>query len=236
MRNIVVLDNPFINGYINILRNKHTKPNYFTWTLKHIGRDMLYDIIRHETSSRVVDLETPVGSAKGEEIAENLVLIEILRAAMPMASGARERVDELENISRSWGIVDAKRLEGENYCIEDAILNNKIIDVNIQYTTWKVPQSNEESVIFVLDPMLASGSTLRHVIERLQQERKYKKIVSLSIFAAKYGIEKMASQFPEVNFYTCAIDTGGINGSGLNKDCYIDPGCGDAGDRSANTD
>jgi uracil phosphoribosyltransferase len=57
------------------------------------------------------------------------------------------------------------------------------------------------------------------------KDRGIKNIKMMSILAARQGIEKLATDHPDVDFYCACIDEK-LNGHG-----YIDPGLGDAGDR-----
>ncbi|MCF7864612.1 MAG: uracil phosphoribosyltransferase, partial [Kiritimatiellales bacterium] len=81
---------------------------------------------------------------------------------------------------------------------------------------------------FILDPMLATGGS---VIEGINKVKKWgvKKIAILCLIAAPEGIAKVSATHPDVDIFTCAID------DHLNKDAYIVPGLGDAGDRIFNT-
>ena len=54
-------------------------------------------------------------------------------------------------------------------------------------------------------------------------------IKMLSIIAATEGIEKLKSEFPDIEIHTCVVD------ERLNEDRFIVPGLGDAGDRLFNT-
>ncbi len=48
----------------------------------------------------------------------------------------------------------------------------------------------------------------------------------LNVIASKQGIECVENNHPQVEIYTCAVD------EKLNKDGYIVPGLGDAGDKA----
>ena len=50
-----------------------------------------------------------------------------------------------------------------------------------------------------------------------------------SIIAAPEGIERMRTEFPDIDIHTCVID------ERLNDQKFIVPGLGDAGDRIFNT-
>ena len=76
--------------------------------------------------------------------------------------------------------------------------------------------------------MLATGGSASAALKMLKN-RGAKKIFFLCIVSAPRGIEKLSSEHPDVEIFTAAID------EGLNANCYIVPGLGDAGDRIFNT-
>ena len=92
----------------------------------------------------------------------------------------------------------------------------------------KLPESSPVDIAFVLDPMLATGGSAAMAIAALQ-DWGVPTIKMLSILSAPEGIERMETEFPDVEIHTCAID------DGLNEDRFILPGLGDAGDRIFNT-
>ncbi len=76
---------------------------------------------------------------------------------------------------------------------------------------------------FILDPMLATGGSVNATI-KLLKEAKCQNIYALFIVASAKGVETVHELYPDVNIYTCSID------SELNDKGYIVPGLGDAGD------
>ena len=88
----------------------------------------------------------------------------------------------------------------------------------------KVPKNLEESKVFLLDPMLATGKTAEAAIEFLK-ERGAKDVTMLCVIAAPEGVKTVQKAFDDVDVYTAAYDVK------LNEKGYIVPGLGDAGDR-----
>ena len=72
--------------------------------------------------------------------------------------------------------------------------------------------------------MLATGGSAEDAIELLK-EKGVGKIKFLSIISAPEGLKRVSKKYPDVTFYTSCID------EKLNKNKYIVPGLGDAGDR-----
>ena len=89
---------------------------------------------------------------------------------------------------------------------------------------FKVPKDIEKREAIILDPMLATGGSACDAIELLK-EKGVKKIKFLCIISAPEGLQKVNEKYPDVKIYTACID------DHLNKNKYIVPGLGDAGDR-----
>jgi uracil phosphoribosyltransferase len=81
-----------------------------------------------------------------------------------------------------------------------------------------------ERTAIVLDPMLATGGSMISAVSLLKS-RGATDIRALVLVAAPEGVAALAAAHPDVRAWTAAID------SHLNKDGYILPGLGDAGDR-----
>ena len=79
-------------------------------------------------------------------------------------------------------------------------------------------------MIFVLDPMLATGGSASAAIQFLK-DRGVTNIKFLCIIASPEGVEVLQREHPDVDIYVAALD------EGLNDHAYIVPGLGDAGDR-----
>lgn len=82
----------------------------------------------------------------------------------------------------------------------------------------------DQRLIVVLDPMLATGGSAIAAIDFIKAHGG-KSIKFMSIIAAPEGVERLAKAHPDVQIYCGNIDRQ------LNKDAYICPGLGDAGDR-----
>jgi uracil phosphoribosyltransferase len=96
----------------------------------------------------------------------------------------------------------------------------------LEPVTYFVKMTNqmEERIALIVDPMLATGGTLIATIKMLY-EVGCKQIRGLFIVSAPEGIQKVTKQYPDVEIFTAAID------EKLDKNGYILPGLGDAGDK-----
>jgi uracil phosphoribosyltransferase len=88
----------------------------------------------------------------------------------------------------------------------------------------KLPDGIENSLVLVVDPMLATGGSACDAITELKK-RGCKNIKFMAIIGAPEGVSKVCETHPDVNVYVSTLDRC------LNEHGYILPGLGDAGDR-----
>jgi uracil phosphoribosyltransferase len=88
----------------------------------------------------------------------------------------------------------------------------------------KVPSDLAHAVVFLLDPMLATGGSAAMAVDGLKG-RGARRVRLLSIVAAPEGVAHLAEVIPDAVIYTAALDRA------LNDRKYILPGLGDFGDR-----
>jgi uracil phosphoribosyltransferase len=94
---------------------------------------------------------------------------------------------------------------------------------------FKIPKQADQKTFIVLDPMLATGGTMIAAINRLK-DLGAKDIHSICIISSPEGMNEFCNHHQDVNIYTGALD------ERLNKNKYIVPGLGDAGDRLYGTE
>ena len=135
---------------------------------------------------------------------DNYVFVPILRAGLGMLDGAVS-VLQGARVGHIGMYRDEKTFEPVNYF-------------------FKVPDKIEEKEVIILDPMLATGGSACDAIELLKS-RGVKKIKFLCIIAAPEGLKRVSKDHPDVEIYAACCD------EKLNKNKYIVPGLGDAGDR-----
>ncbi len=204
--------NTLISEAVGKIRNKNTTPADFRINLKRIGSYLAYEASKF-LETEELSTETPLGIAYFNKIKNNIVIITILRAAVPMSEGV------LEVLNRAKvGIISAARGkqlqdDGKDFRIDSMYSNIPIL---------------EGKNVIIVDPMIASGSTLTFTLKEIENKKPLK-IIVLCAIASQFGIERIQEEFPEVIILVGAID------KELNKKGYIVPGLGDAGDRAFNT-
>ena len=88
----------------------------------------------------------------------------------------------------------------------------------------KLPESIDQRLALVVDPMLATGGSAVEAIAYIKA-RGGKNIKFMAIFAAPEGLKRLHEAHPDVQIYVGHVDRC------LNETAYICPGLGDAGDR-----
>lgn len=90
----------------------------------------------------------------------------------------------------------------------------------------KLPESIARRSVLLVDPMLATGGSVKIAIaELLRRGVKEENIVFLNVVACPEGLDALFAAHPKVLVVTGAVDTR------LNEQKYIVPGLGDFGDR-----
>jgi uracil phosphoribosyltransferase len=205
---VTVVDHPMVQEQLTLVRDKRSNQVAFRKAIYRLGRYMAYEFLR-SMEVQETPVETPIGPAVGHKVKGNnkIVIILILRAAIPFVEGMYKNFP----MART-GIISAWRGKPPDFPID------------VRYS--KLPEIRADDVVIMADPMLATGHTLREVAKLVLAGKNPKRVAFFSVISTQQGIDYVAKEFPEAEFYTCAIDPK------LNDHGYIVPGLGDAGDRS----
>jgi uracil phosphoribosyltransferase len=200
----VELKHPLIEHKLAILRDEKTGTKEFRELIKEISMFLCYEAMK-EVELDEVEIKTPIEKMKTHKLNEDkYAFVPILRAGMGMLDGVITVVPNAK-----IGHIGMYRDE------------ETFIPVNYFF---KVPKDIENREVFLLDPMLATGGSAIDAIDLLK-EKGVKKINFLCIIAAPEGLKAVEEKHPDVKIYCAHID------KKLNKNKYIVPGLGDAGDR-----
>lgn len=203
MGKLFISEHPLIQHKMSMLRDKNTSTKEFRELVNEITKLLTYEATR-ELPVEDTTVETPVAEAQCKKVTKDIVVVPILRAGLGMVDGFHDLIPS-SKIGHIGLYRDPDTLTPvEYYC--------------------KVPKNLEESKVFLLDPMLATGKTAEAAIEFLK-ERGAKDVTMLCIIAAPEGVKTVQKAFDDVDVYTAAYDVK------LNEKGYIVPGLGDAGDR-----
>ena len=204
MANVHVLDHPLIHHKLAVLRNKETPVKEFRELVSEIAGLMCYEATRNLPTMEV-EVETPICTAKCRMLAgKKLAIVPILRAGLGM-------VDSIVDLIPSAKI-------GHIGLYRDPETHKPV-----EYYC-KLPDDIGNRVVFVVDPMLATGGSAVAAIDFLKQHG-CKNFIMMNVIGCPEGIKRVLEAHPDVDIYMAACD------ERLNEHKYIIPGLGDAGDR-----
>lgn len=200
---------------LTTLRAADTSRAEFRAGLERLGRLCGFVLSNSRFDTDSIPVETPLAATRGTRITgrEHVVLITILRAAIPFVRGLQEVFPDARE-----GVISASRDEG------DGMPASGTFPITVTYE--KVPAIEPEDTVIVADPMLATGSTMCRVLDRLTSKRHVDELFVLSAVSAPEGLATVAADYPSAELITVSID------EHLDDDGFIVPGLGDAGDRA----
>ncbi len=200
---LTVLNHALIQHKITIMRDKNTSTYIFKQNLDEIAKLMAFEVTRN-VSLKDKEIETPICKMIGKEMEQDIVLTPILRAGVGLVDGFRDIIPTAKVAFIGMERDEETLVPKEYYA--------------------KFPKHLEDSLVIVLDPMLATGGSASMAIENVKQ-RGAKNILLVCLVGAPEGVEYIQREHPDVDITLAALD------EKLNENGYIVPGLGDAGDR-----
>jgi uracil phosphoribosyltransferase len=198
-----VVKHPLVEDVLGGLRDKTTPPDVFRSLARRVSLLLIAEATRDLDLTPAL-VETPLETTTVQRIARRVVAVPVLRAGLGMLDAFLELVPRAE-----VGYFGLERNE------ETAVARRYY---------EKVPKNLAEAVVFLLDPMLATGGSAAMAVDGLRSLGA-RDVRLLSIVAAPEGVAHLAAHTPETTVFTAALDRG------LNGQRYILPGLGDFGDR-----
>lgn len=203
---VLVVDHPLVAHKLTVLRQKETSSPVFRLLTEELVTLLAYEATR-DVRVEPTEIETPVTTTVGTGLTKPTPLVvPILRAGLGMLEGMTRLVPTAE-----VGFLGMAR-------------NEETLEA-ITYAE-RLPEDLTGRQVFVLDPMLATGGTLREAIKFLFA-RGAADVTCICLLAAPEGLEKLKEELEDKNvtIVLASID------ERLNENAYIVPGLGDAGDR-----
>lgn len=199
-----------VNRYMLELRDVTIQhdPMRFRRNLERIGEIMAYEISKR-LEYKEVAVRTPLAEAICREPSDRVVLATILRAGMPFHQGFLNVFDRAEN-----AFVSAYRKYKEK---------GDSFDVLVEYLA---SPRIDDKVLVMVDPMLATGSSMELAYRAMLTKGNPKHIHVVSVIASQKSVEYVKQHFPanKTTLWCGDIDPE------VNSHSYIVPGLGDAGD------
>ncbi len=198
-----IVDHPLLHDIMARLRDRHTSSEDYRALTYRISTFLVAEATRN-LPTREVEIETPLEKTAVRRLASRVVAVPVLRAGIGMLQAFVDLVPGTE-----VGYFGLQRDE-------------ETAQARCYYE--KVPADLGEAVVYMLDPMLATGGSAAMAVEGLMA-RGARDVRLVVIVAAPEGVELLSQRAPGTEIFTAALDRG------LNDRKYIVPGLGDFGDR-----
>lgn len=197
------INHPLIRRDLTILRDRRTSTPVFRDVLRRLSHVLAFEATR-DLRVRTTSVRTPLERTTGYRLADDIVIVPVLRAGLGLVDGFLALLPEAR-VGHVGLYRNEDTLEPEDY-----------------YS--KFPKRLGRSVVFLVDPMLATGGSGSAAITFLK-EKGAKNIRLVCLVAAPRGVRRISRDHPDVPVFTASLDRA-LNGRG-----FILPGLGDAGDR-----
>ena len=198
-----LVSHPVAQDALVLLRDASTPTALFRRLAHRVGVLVAAEATR-DLPTTPVPVDTPMERTTGQQLATDIVVVAVLRAGLSLVDSV---LDLLPNAR--VGHVGLKRDEATA--------------VATKYSSH-LPPSLADSVVLLVDPMLATGGSAIMAVDVLKAAGATR-IRLLCVVAAPEGVAALAAAHPDVDVYTPALDRE------LNAKKYIMPGLGDFGDR-----
>jgi uracil phosphoribosyltransferase len=200
---LTVVNNPLVLRDVTTLRDVSTPPDLFRAALHRIGTVLAVEAAKY-LGSATIQVRTPLEETSGSVLEHDVVLLAVLRSGIALVEPFRALLPEAR-----IGYIGLNRNE-ETLAVQEYYFN--------------LPVLHNDCLVFVLDPMLATGGSIVATLERLA-ECGVQRMVVVCAIAAPEGVERVETTFPAIPILTASLDRC------LNAQGFILPGLGDAGDR-----
>ena len=202
--NLRVFEHPVIQDKLTRIRDYKTQHAEFRRLLNEIAGLMFFQMSR---SFKTVEtsIQTPVEVSRGQTLASPITLVPILRAGVGMTEGVLAMIPD----ARVGHI---------------GLYRDEETKKPVPYYS-KLPSDISEGPVLLIDPMLATGGSASYAAKLLHEEFGCQEIQMMCLVAAPEGVARMQKEHPYLEIFAASLDRC------LDKNGYILPGLGDAGDR-----
>ena len=194
---------PAVLHKLALLREQRTEPRKFRELVREISWLVGYEALA-DARLEDVTVRTPLEEVAGQQLADRIGLVPILRAGLGMV----DAMLELFPTSQVWHL---------------GLFRDERTLRPVEYYN-RLPDHSSVDLCLILDPMLATGGSATAAIEVLK-DWGAQRIKLVNLIAAPEGVRAVSHAHPDVSIYCAALDRQ------LDERGYILPGLGDAGDR-----
>jgi uracil phosphoribosyltransferase len=207
MKNLTLIDHPLVKRDLSILRDRRMSNHLFRTVLRRVASIMALEVTRN-LKLREHKVRTPLEVTKGHALVEDVIVVPVLRAGLGLVDGFLDFLPDAK-VGHVGLYRDERTLEPVDY-----------------YSMF--PTTLKKDLVFLLDPMLATGGSGAAAISFLKNKGA-KRIRFVTLVAAPEGVRRITISHPDVQIFSAVLDRQ------LNAHGYILPGLGDAGDRMFGT-
>lgn len=197
------INHPFLKHKLTALRDINTSHKEFRELASEITMLICYEALKN-IEVEDYEIKTPMTTMTGKRMKNDIVVVPILRAGVGMLNGILSLVPNAR-----VGFL--------------GIYRDHDTKLPVEYYS-KLPENLTNPLVFIIDPMLATGGSVVAAIDMLKKQG-YGNIILISIISAPEGIKVVEDAHPDVQIFTGSVD------EYLDDNKYIIPGLGDAGDR-----
>lgn len=201
------VQHPLIEHHLGILRDVATPPSLFRQQVHRLA-SLVAVSATADLPVEDVEITTPLTTMTCRKLKSRIGIVPILRAGLGMVDPLQELLPDAE----VWHL---------------GMYRDEETSQPVEYYS-KLPEGRPCDVVFILDPMLATGGSVLSAIDALKRWG-CGDIRILSLIASRPGTERLEMEHPDVKLFVASIDPE------LNENDFIVPGLGDAGDRIFNT-
>ena len=205
--NFVCLDShSLVRHKLTLMRDRNTNSKEFRETLEEITFIVASEALKNLNYTQKI-VYTPLAKYDGIKI-NKVTLIPIIRAGLAMMSPLQKLLPDAK-----IGFMGLSR-------------NEHTLEPQEYYLN--IPHMDNNETALILDPMLATGNTISYTLKYLLS-KNITNIIIISILSTPNALRNIFNTYKNCFVYSAGYD------EELNKDGYIIPGLGDAGDRIFNT-
>jgi uracil phosphoribosyltransferase len=200
---LVVVDHPVLADRLTVMRDRLTGHAEFRQALFEASAILAVEAARELPVSEV-SLETPLEPTTGSRLPREITIVPVLRAGLGMVDGFLRLLP-----GARVGHVGVYRDEEQHRPVD-------------YYE--RLPPGLADSYVFVVDPMLATGGSAVHALDRLKSAGA-RQLALVCLVVAPEGLKAVEAHHPDVIVSAAAVDRE------LDATASIRPRLGDAGDR-----
>jgi uracil phosphoribosyltransferase len=198
-----VVDHPVLADRLTVMRDRDTGHGEFRQALFEASAILAVEAAR-DLPVTAVEIQTPLEPAAGSRLPDEITIVPVLRAGLGMVDAFLRLLP-----GARVGHVGVYRDEQEHRPVD-------------YYE--RLPPGLADSHVFVVDPMLATGGSAVHALDK-RNAAGTRRLALVCLVVAPEGLAAVEEHHPDVPVWAAAVDRE------LDENAYIRPGLGDAGDR-----